>query len=112
MELIDWFRDPVFYRKLPISTKDNTTTLTDLLWNNKSKVKAIFGKTSIKRYNVECLMESVIAAKIISWNVKKDDIELDLNRVMVKADAENDALKNTQKNCYEIDVHWKGIHLK
>ena len=63
--LIAWFRSSDFYRHMPLSAKDNTESLTNLLWNGKETwIFSIFklAKSTLNKYNVECLMQSLIAA--------------------------------------------------
>ena len=112
--LIAWFRSSDFYRHMPLSAKDNTESLTNLLWNGKeSWIFSIFklAKSTLNKYNVECLMQSLTAAKIIKWNVTKSKgVEWDLNSV-TKLIEENETSHTIEKQCYEIDSYWEGINL-
>jgi len=121
--LIKYFQSRDFYKFMPLSMKDNTDALTNLLWKgDETWISNIFkvAKKSLKKYNVECLMMSLIAAEIITWNVKQNrDIEFDLNSTTTD-DGETTAIKtqcyeidsySIKTQCYEIDSYWNGINL-
>ena len=104
-EVISWFQS--FEFKEPIKTTDNPHSLTDLLWNDKNgwkeKIFGCEGDKAIKKYHVECLMLSLIAADIIIWRVANGEIEWWRNRV---SEQEGNVY------CYMISQYWKGIPLK
>ena len=117
--VIEWFQHADFTDNMPLSTKSTPQSLTNLLWNGKpSWFKLIFGveKNSIKKYNVECMMESLIAAEIITHKNKQlsdgsYDIQWHLNRVITTTESDGDSVQ-TERPCYEIDSYWSGINLR
>ncbi len=102
-EVISWFQS--FEYVEPTKATNDPHSLTNLLWNDKKGWKEkIFGRNkAIKKYHVECLMLSLIAAEIIIWRVVNGKIEWWRNRV-----SGNDG--NTY--CYMISKYWEGIPLK
>mmetsp|Transcript_31075 Transcript_31075/g.69711 ORF Transcript_31075/g.69711 Transcript_31075/m.69711 type:complete len:694 (-) Transcript_31075:1581-3662(-) len=108
VEVIKWFKSRDFLNAMPLSTKNSTTgkdqpdSIVNLLWENESRLKLIFGKAkrSIRKYNVEAFMLSLVAAQIISWEVKGDTFQWIWN------------VDEDDKPCYGIDSHWRGIHTR
>eukprot|EP00984_Skeletonema_dohrnii_P032361 scaffold26378_cov206-Skeletonema_dohrnii-CCMP3373.AAC.2 len=104
MQLISWFQS--FEFREPIKTADDPHSLTNLLWNDsKGWKEKIFGCESdktIKKYHVECLMQSLIASEIIIWRVVEGKIEWWRNRVRGE---------NGNVYCYMIRQYWEGIPL-
>ncbi len=98
MKIISWFQSFAFVQ--PIKANE----LTNCLWKGEEKwIREIFGieKKYVKKYHVESLMLSLIAAKIIVWRVKEGHIEWWLNRI--------DGPDGTTLYCYTIDEYWNGI---
>ena len=106
--LISWFGSDDFTKHVPVSTENGKQSLAGILWNGKEKwIKAIFkvGKSSLQKYNAECLILSLIASKIISWEVKSGKIEWYLNKIVVDEDG-------LEEKCYKYDEYWDGIPLQ
>lgn len=67
-----------------------------------TKIFDVNSKKSRKKYHVECLMQSLIAAEIITWKINGGKVEWLLNRV----------IKDEIPECCYLDVeYWKEILL-
>ena len=108
--IVSWFGSDDFNTHIPVSTETGKPSLADLLWNGDEKwLKSIFKvkkKSSLQKYNVECLMLSLIAAEIITWEVKANTgkIVWTLNKTV-----DEDGL---EQKVYNYDAYWDGIPLQ
>ena len=97
-ELVKWLRSNDCTSKMPLSAGD-FRSLPDLLWKQKDYwLPRIFPTVStVQRKHVEALMLTLIAAEIITWVYKGDEIQWILNET------------DEKQKCYEIEDYWEGV---